>query len=175
MRPSVPRVLPPTPEEFIAQIKYDGWNVVVNKGHVYTRHGQDITSWVDDWHFPLEWEMPLNGELTVIGGERHDIPGLRTGRCRPRVHVFDIMVEDIPLEERLNWIDDNINVKYGGAWAAVHRKFSSWEVANADLQYLKNCGYEGLVLKKLGSRYHVGSEMSVVTPDWLKLKVPAEV
>jgi hypothetical protein len=71
---------------------------------VWTRHGNEITSWCDDWGFDLAPDHPVNGELLAEADDtttqRADIPGIRTGRCRPLVLAFDLMLEGPPIEER---------------------------------------------------------------------------
>ena len=179
MRPSVPKVLPATPDDYLFQTKYDGWNIVINDGHVWTRRGNDITSWCADWGFDLAPEYPVNGELIAevdgVPAQRPDIAGIRTGRCLPRVLAFDLMVEGPPIEERL----DLLRELAAGRMTAVETTdpvsiAASWTDINARLTEVKEAGHEGLVLKKKGSTYFVSHETSIITPDWLKVKVPVE-
>ena len=50
-----------------------------------------------------------------------------------------------------------------------------WVNINGWLSEVKAQGHEGLVLKKKGSIYWTSAETSIITPDWLKLKVPVDV
>ena len=179
MRPSVPKVLPATPDDYLVQTKYDGWNIVINEGHVWTRRGNDITSWCADWGFDLAPEHPVNGELIAevdgVPAQRPDIAGIRSGRCLPRVLAFDLMLEGPPLEERL----DMLAALAAGSMTAVEttdplQTEASWDDINAMLAQEKQGGREGLVLKRKGSTYQVSKEVSIITPDWLKMKVPAK-
>lgn len=173
MRPTTPRVLPETPAGFLAQTKFDGWNVVVNEGRVWTRRGNDITSWCRIWPFDLRPRHPVNGELMAAGGERKDIPSIKTGKFRPRLMAFDLMLEEAPLEQRLE-----ILAGLEGGWdvaTTMDGAATSWSGLNTLLTALKRQGHEGLVLKRKGSPYHVSDVISVVTMDWLKLKVPVRV
>lgn len=99
MHPSVPRMLPAVPDDY---------HIVVNGGRVWTRRGKDITPWRQDWGFDLNPRHPVNGELLAEADSelaaRADIQGLRTGRCRPRVAAFDVMLAGPPLEERLGMV-----------------------------------------------------------------------
>lgn len=174
MRPTTPRRLPKTPSDFLLQLKFDGWNVVINEGRIWTRRGNDITDWVDDWGFELNPKYPVNGELIAVGGERKDIPSIKTGKLRPRVMAFDLMIEGMPIEERLQLLK---GIEDGGLVAAMttdplQTKEVSWSRVNRMLGAAKAMGDEGLVLKRKGSPYHVSEVISVVTLDWLKLKVP---
>ena len=175
MRPTAPRELPPTPEGWIFQLKYNGWNVIINKGRIYTRRGNDITEWLDDWGFPLDWDVPLNGELTAHLGGLKDVASIKTKKFEPRIDVFDVMVEGMLLEERLELMKKLVGDTYFGLVPAVTFRWKSWERANMELAYFKGTGHEGLVLKREGSPYVIGSEISVISPDWLKFKVPAQV
>lgn len=174
MRPTTPRVLPRTPARFLVQTKFDGWNVVVTGGRVWTRHGNDITGWVEDWGFDLRPPHPVNGELVTDGGERRNIPSIKTGMFRPRLMAFDLMVEGPPIEERLEML---LELEDGALVPAmtldpVGLRQLSWRWVNETLETVKAMGHEGLVLKRKGSPYHVSDVISVVTTDWLKVKVP---
>lgn len=177
MRPSVPRALPPTPGGFLVQPKFDGWNVVVSGGRIWTRRGNDITGWCDDWGFDPAPRHPLNGELLAIVGDEAvghtQIQGIRTGRCRPRVMAFDVMVEGPVLEERLAMLPG----LSGGSMLPVETTDSgpgaTWDDVNRQLEAAWKQGHEGLVLKRRGSLYYPSRDVGIVTPDWLKLKVPA--
>ena len=168
-------MLPESPDDFLVQIKYDGWNVVVNEGHVYTRHGNDITSWTDEWLFDLHPPYPVNGELVVVDGKRKDIPSIKTGKFRPRIWAFDVMVEDMPLEERYKRVWDLLDGELIPAvtWDGKDLQ-KSWSSVNKLFEHVKERGHDGLVLKKKGSLYQVSDEISVVTPDWLRLLVPVD-
>jgi len=176
MRPSTPRVLPESPAEFLVQEKVDGWNVVVNGGRVWTRHGHDITSWCSNWRFDLNPPWPVNGELVAVGGQRKDVPSIKSGKFEPRLHAFDVMLEGVPLEERLEMVDEWAE---GDAWPILTwdplEEGGGWGWVNLVLEIVKANGLEGLVLKRKGSPYHVSQEISVVSPDWLRMLVPAQV
>ncbi len=176
MRPSVPRTLPATPADYLIQTKYDGWNIVINEGRVWTRRGKDITSWCADWGFELEPKYPVNGELVAEADDttahRTDIPGIRSGRCRPLVMAFDLMLEGPPIEERLCML----TALAAGSMTPVTttnplRMDACWKDVNILLENAKTDGHEGLVLKRKQSTYFVSREISIITPDWLKLKV----
>lgn len=175
MRPSVPRMLPSVPDDYLVQAKYDGWNIVVNGGRVWTRRGKDITPWRQDWGFDLDPRHPVNGELLAeADGEvaaRAAIQGIRTGRCRPRVVAFDVILDGPALEERL----DIVRHLASGAMQpapTTDLRGASWDDVNLMLEEAKAQGHEGLVLKRKGSRYVTSREVCIVTEDWLKVKVP---
>jgi ATP-dependent DNA ligase len=175
MRPTVPRVLPPTPRGFLVQPKYDGWNVVVGGGRVWTRRGNEITGWCADWGFDPAPRHPINGELLavvegVVADHAH-IQGIRTGRCRPLLVAFDVMVEGPGLEERLAMLPDLAGE--GAHVAPTTEPGPTWAEVNLLLEGAKAEGHEGLVLKRRGSLYHPGRHGPVLSEDWLKLKVPA--
>ena len=179
MRPSVPKVLPATPDDYLVQTKYDGWNIVIDEGHVWTRRGNDITSWCAEWGFDLAPEHPVNGELIAeqdgVPAQRPDIAGIRTGRCLPRVLAFDLMLEGPPIQERLDMLASLADGRMTAVETTDPRRTNAcWDDINALLAAAKERGHEGLMLKKKGSTYAVSHEISIITPDWLKLKVPVE-
>ena len=148
MRPSVPRVLPPAPDDYLLQIKYGGWNVVINEGHVWTRHGKEITFWCADWGFDLGPEYPVNGELLArvdnTTSHRSDIPGIRTGRCRPFVLAFDLMLEGPPIEERLHMLQGLASDAMEPALTTDPlQDNATWGEVNLMLEDVKAKGHEG--------------------------------
>lgn len=177
MRPCVPRMLPATPADYLMQTKYDGWNVVIADGHVWTRHGKEITHWCSDWGFELAPPTPINGELQALEegrlASRADIQGIRTGRCRAIVRAFDVMCEGPGLEQRLQMLREHAT----GAMTMASTvdpvlEGKDWADVNDWLAAVKADGHEGLVLKRRGSLYLPGREASIISDDWLKLKVP---
>lgn len=168
MRPRTPLVLPPSPEEFWVQWKYNGWNVVIpGDGTAWTRHGNEITDWRCWEGVNLHLDFPLNVELCAESGRLEDVPGLRNGSKRPMRVVHDFMLENVPIEDRLplfTSLDDSWTIAN-----TVGR--GSWEGINEEFDLSLAAGHEGLVLKRKGSSYVVGQVASVSSPDWLRLRV----
>jgi ATP-dependent DNA ligase len=177
MRPVVPRVLPPTPADFLIQPKYDGWNVVVSEGRIWTRRGKEITAWTGDWGFDPAPSHPINGELLAVAGDtvvgHADIQGIRTGRRRARLVAFDVMVEGPGLEERLEMLRDAVGTGMHIAPTTDLGPTGTWPQTNRELDEALAAGHEGLMLKRRGSLYHPGRHAGIVTHDWLKMKAPA--
>jgi len=176
----VPKMLPAGPDDFLVQAKYDGWNTVVFEGHVWTRRGNDITSWCHDWGFDLAPQSPVNGELLAEAdgepGERTDIPGIRTGRCLPRVVAFDLMLEGPPIEERLaSLLELTCGRMEPAPTTDPEQTDATWKDINLLYEEARARGHEGLLLKRKRSPYHTSRETSIVTADWLKLRVPAQL
>ena len=147
--------------EYVFQPKWDGWYVVFQGGHVYTRHGEDITGWAC-W---AGRELPDNavGELLHRDG-RHRIPSLATSADGLRVVLFDVPGDE-PLEVRLAMLPE-IAARYG--FDAVESfGVETWEQANdamAEAQTVPNV--EGLVLKRRGSAWVAGESHR----DWFRMK-----
>ena len=100
------------------------------------------------------------------GAERKDIPGIKSGRVQPLLLAFDLMIEGVPIEERLLRLS-TVTKNY-----LAPQKSSSWDDVNDHLARAQREGHDGLVLKRCRSLYHVSQEISVVSPDWMRLLVP---
>ncbi len=153
MRPSAPRSLPAAPDEFPVQTKFDGWNVVIGDGCIWTRRGNDITSWREEWGFDLQPPHFVNADLVVQAADpasalRADIPGIRAGRCRPLFLAFDLMLEGPPIEGRLAMLGELASVGHRPVETVDPRQTgASWNDVNALLERAKTAGHEGIQIR----------------------------
>jgi len=174
----------PNPEDYIAELKYDGARAipVFNHGfNLYNRRGIDITNRFPELHENNGLEAVLDGEIIIGEGSKKDFQLLQ-----PRIHlqnelrirmlakrnpvnfvVFDVLEfrgEDVtkePLEERKRLVVESVmqisrhNPQY---------KISAYADYNECIKVPDE--YEGLMLKRKNSLYQSGRR----SRDWLKLK-----
>ncbi|HVF13937.1 MAG TPA: hypothetical protein VM942_05015 [Acidimicrobiales bacterium] len=172
--------------DFAFQPKLDGWRAVVHvtvpRIAVYTRPGREVAATLPELA-GLSGAVPpgtvLDGELVAGTGRPSSFYRLgsllaaRPERRRrsPTFAAFDLLalagrpVMDLPHEERRSLLRD-LELA-GPAWCTV----SQWTgIALTDLvQVCEELNLEGLVGKRLGSRYRPGER----SPDWVKLKTTA--
>lgn len=176
MRPVSPVILALTPEQYWIQIKYNGWNIIIDEGKIFTRRGKDITHWNCWGNLNLTPSFPVNGELISINERQYDIQTIRTGRMDYKIMAFDIMIEQMPIEERLDKLrQENLGEKVKICQTIDGNKFKDWEEVNLFLKKLLASGKEGIVLKKKKSFYHIGDYDSVNFSDWIKLKTLVDI
>lgn len=159
--------------------KLDGWRAVVHVGPdsvtVYSRPGRNVTDSVPQLA-GLVGAVPagtvLDGELVAGSGRASSFyqlsPGLSTTRAAVTFAAFDVLAVGgrsllyEPYDDRRRLLSDLCLV--GSAWCTL----PVWtDVQVSDL--LAACelhGVEGLVAKRLRSRYRPGRR----SPDWVKAK-----
>lgn len=166
--------------------KLDGWRAVVHVTgtgvSVYTRPGREIARLVPELAALADVVLPgtvLDGELVVGSGRPWSFYRLGTlmatnqrGRQQDATFVaFDLLavegraVTGQPYEERRRLLED---LRLAGpAWCTV----CQWadESLTSLLEVCERCEIEGLVGKRLGSRYKPGDR----SVDWVKLKTTA--
>jgi bifunctional non-homologous end joining protein LigD len=176
---------PPSGPGWIHEIKHDGYRLQARRGasgrHLITRNGNDWTSRLPSI---VEGLKALGCRSCLIDGEVvvTDANGLasfnllRTGsRVRPDafLYAFDVLEingKDLrlePLEKRkqalerlLRTAGENAGIRY-----VDHLDFAD---AQLIFDHACNLGCEGIVSKRLGSRYRSGPSR-----DWIKTKNPA--
>lgn len=174
MRPSAPISLPASPKRYLIQLKYDGWNVVLSNGRIYTRRGKDITGWGCWGGSNLYLQYPGNGELMAAAGHsRNNIQAVRAGRVAPLIVLFDLCVPDVPLEERLALLAEQ-RLGPDQRIAPVFGPLSTWDEVNAFLSRVSGSNVEGIVLKEKGSLYTPSGLGSICSPAWIKIKAPIQ-
>jgi bifunctional non-homologous end joining protein LigD len=181
------RTAPPGPHAY--EVKWDGFRVLVEAGRgstrIWSRRGTDFTT-----AFPelADLSRALAGRTVLLDGELVCFdPSGRTsfGRVRqrwlgrPRAHllakmrpatlvIFDVLFLDgtsvmaLPYEERRALLT-------GLALADNHWLVTEYYIAHdgdAVVAASRQQRYEGVVAKRLGSRYRPG----VRSPDWMKIK-----
>jgi bifunctional non-homologous end joining protein LigD len=173
--------LPEDDARHLFEVKYDGWRSIayVDRGElrVVTRRGNEIAHRLPELR-PMAEQLKrrrviLDGELVVVGGDgKPDFAAMSERMNGDRggpvcLMLFDVMYLDgdaltaRPLEDRkglLGALDLN-----GPAWRTV-----SYSIGNgaALLAASRDQRLEGLIAKRLGSKYRPGRR----TADWIKIK-----
>jgi bifunctional non-homologous end joining protein LigD len=189
IEPMMPALVNSAPEgaDWIHELKYDGYRtqLVLNRGdrRAYTRRGHD-------WSHLYAPILAVAGELdcrsAMIDGEviiqdnrgLSDFRTLRSelARKKPRglifmafdlLHIDDLDLRRRPLEERRDRLRDLLGTNEPGSPI----QFSDHVVGGGPefFELAEQSGAEGIVSKKLGSRYRSGPAQS-----WLKTKAFTE-
>jgi bifunctional non-homologous end joining protein LigD len=139
---------PPSGSNWIHEIKHDGYRLMARRDPVgirlITRRGNDWTT-----RFPLVVEAVCCDEncLAVFRA-------LRQRRNEPE-----------PIEVRKATLASILRKSRPGVWLNDHLEHPEGDVV---FRHACKMGLEGIVSKRLGSRYRSGR-----SPDWLKFKNPA--
>jgi bifunctional non-homologous end joining protein LigD len=169
-------------DRWAAEMKVDGWRAIVTvtggSVQVRTRRGKDVTEAVPELAANSLPDVVLDGELVVGAGRLSDFYGLagrlsgrpRNGSAPPVTFVaFDVLwIDGRPLiddryESRRHALEGLVLT---GQYAVVPR-FDATEL-NELLTACEQQDLEGVVLKRLGSKYRPGER----SRDWLKVKCP---
>jgi bifunctional non-homologous end joining protein LigD len=178
---------------WIYEVKYDGWRLMIGaaggKVHIRTRGGADYTR-----VFPEIVEavraLPggphiFDGEGVVLDKEGRSNFDRFQDRALPRrppkagadpvlFMAFDILMLDgqaligQPVEHRKEQLQQLLSASAGALRYVPH---APWNHGRELYQQAKALNLEGLVAKRLGSRYTPGER----TEDWQKVKVPGAV
>ncbi len=173
--------LPADDTRHLYEVKYDGWRAIVyaDRGalRVVTRRGNEIAARLPELAAMAERirrrRAILDAELVVVGADgKPSFAGMSErmsgeGQGAVCLMLFDLLHLDgddltrRPLEERKRALGDL--ELHGDAWRTV-----SYSVGNgaALLAAAREQRLEGLIAKRLGSRYAPGRR----TRDWIKIK-----
>ena len=151
-----------TANDYLFQIKFDGWYCVFANRRAYTRTWTDITDWACFNGLRLP-ESALCGELinTSIPGS-DGIQSLRKTQTGFEFIAFDAPSEN-PIEWRLQ-IAEYMAEKYGFRMAES-LEFPSWDMADIARDDAISRGHEGLVAKRKESPWVDGN-----SKHWYKFK-----
>jgi bifunctional non-homologous end joining protein LigD len=175
---------PPSGRGWLHEIKHDGYRLMAKRSdkrvRLYTRNGND---WSELFPAVVTAVERLNISSCLIDGEIvvSDESGLavfellRHGpRIKPQAHLiaFDLLELDgrglirVPIEERKYQLARLLNEAAAGVQLCSHL------AGSGDIIFEHACklGCEGIVSKRLGSKYQPGPNKS---PDWIKVKNPA--
>ena len=171
---------PPLGSDWIHEVKVDGYRLMAQRDHVgirlLTRNGHDWTS-----RYPLIVEAvnALTVQSCLIDGEAvccddDGLPVFQKLRQRQDDHhvflyAFDLLelngtdLRREPIEVRKATLKSVVRRSLPGVRLNEHLEYPG------DIVFRHACklGYEGIVSKRLGSRYRSGR-----SPDWLKFKNP---
>jgi len=168
---------PPTGGNWIHEIKLDGFRLLAWRNgtavRLLTRHATDYTS-----HFPAAAEAiaGLPCQSCLIDGEvvAPDVDGLPSLELLLRrksavLYAFDLLQLDDadlrkePIERRKAMLAKLLRFTQSGIIFNDHIEGAAQEI----FEHACKLGYEGIVCKRVGSRYQSGR-----STDWVKLKNP---
>ena len=172
---------PPSGPGWVHEIKHDGFRMMVRRGvagvRLLTRNGHD---WTDRYPLIAEAVGALRVRSFLIDGEAVACDGdgmpvfdrLRYRRQDARVFLFafdllELNGQDLrrePLETRKATLASLLRRSLPGLRLNEHLAHDGESV----FRHACKMGLEGIVSKRLGSRYRSGR-----SPDWLKMKNPA--
>jgi bifunctional non-homologous end joining protein LigD len=170
----------PKGEGWVFEVKWDGYRALayVSGGEVtlLSRRGNDFTERFERVAKAIPnavktTDCVLDGEVCALDEQgRSSFSAMQQGKAEtPLVYyVFDVLeiegepVVDLPLEERRARLEDLLDQRSKSV------KLSEFfDDGKALLAAAKENGLEGVIAKRLGTRYCVGKR----TRDWLKIKV----
>ena len=154
-------------EDWIAQPKYRGWRAVVTSNNiVYTRHNNVVpieVSYKPKWKLP---EYQLDGE--IINPHRHTEYGVRRAIIEGtwKLKIFDIYIssKNYTLDERMEILNNYFNIY------PIHFYINEYNDIFRLRNHCKSHGFEGIVIKKRNSLYKISKHISIIDPDWVKLR-----
>ena len=171
-------------DDWIYEPKIDGWRMQIIRQpdgniEIWGRRLERKPDWTDKLSYligMIESFCPkgsiLDCELSSTKGRRF-IPSLfaRNRKAEPIIWIFDTIyydnffVGDRPLSERKRLIS-NLSIRKP-FYLVAEEELSDIELA---LNRAIRDGHEGVVIKRLHSKYQVGSDGPIATQDWRKLK-----
>jgi bifunctional non-homologous end joining protein LigD len=177
-----PAERPPSGPGWVHEIKHDGFRMMVRRDaagvRLLTRNGHD---WADRYPLIAEAAGALGARSFLVDGEavacdREGMPSfdrLRYRRADGAVFLFafdllELNGQDLrrePLEVRKATLASFLRRALQGLQINEHLEHDD---GDAVFRHACKMGLEGIVSKRLGSRYRSGR-----SPDWLKMKNPA--
>ena len=170
----------PSGGDWTYEIKWDGYRALgyVRNGvaKLVSRRGNDLTGRFPEVAKALEKavrspECVVDGEVCALDEQgRPSFSAMQQGRRSLVYAVFDVLevdavsVVDLPLEERRDRLEALLNTKTKGA--QLVQVSARFEDGDALFEAAQAQGLEGVMAKKLGSKYCEGKR----TRDWLKIK-----
>ncbi len=155
---------------WIGEIKKNGWRCLVYREReltLWTRHKTMITEPLAT----LRDSLMAVPENTILDGE---LIHFRTQDIKGALYLFDVLVHkgrqltDLPLADRRKVLED-VAVKLTGIELAAQVRIGKKALYH---KAIKDPVNEGIVLKKLDSKYLVSEKRCQQNPFWLKVKRP---
>jgi len=155
---------------WIGEIKKNGWRCLVHRDSglvLWTRHKTTINEPLE----ALRDGLMAVPEQTILDGE---LVHFRTTDIKGVLYLFDILLHkgrqltDLPFADRRKVLED-VCAKISGVELAAQVRIGKKALYH---QALKDPVNEGIVLKKLDSKYLVSEKRCLQNPFWLKVKRP---
>jgi bifunctional non-homologous end joining protein LigD len=166
----------PTGPDWSYEVKWDGYRAIARvaggDATLTSRRGLDMTERFAVVARALERtvrtpDVVLDGEVCALDDEgRASFSVMQQGKGPLVLYLFDVLevdgepIMDLPLRERRNRLEELVDFR------DTIRLSQAFDDGEALFDAAKEQGLEGIVAKKLESRYHPGRR----TRDWLKVK-----
>ena len=159
-------------EKWIAEVKKNGWRT-----EAYKYETGDLKLWTRN-HTPLEISHFHEILMSVPKGTLIDGEGVF---CRPKnwpkhYFIFDILfyknkpLYNLPLSERRKYLED---LYHNYLTNSEIIELSKWQVKNK-IQFFEDNSNdelnEGIVIKRLDSKYPISYNKTMVIPQWIKVR-----
>ncbi len=157
---------------WIGEIKKNGWRCLIYREKeltLWTRHRTTITKPLAE----LRDSLMAVPENTILDGE---LIHFRTLDVKGVLYLFDILVHrgrqltEMPLADRRKLLED-VAAKLAGIELAQQVRVGKKALYHRAIEESVN---EGIVLKKLDSKYPVSEKRCLQNPFWLKVKRPEQ-
>lgn len=155
---------------WIAEVKKNGWRCLVYRDSSMTLWTREKTT-INDPLESLRASLMAVPEQTILDGE---LIHKRTRDIKGKLYLFDIimfkgkLLVDLPLCERRKYLEDAAPAAPDIEMAAQVRVGKRQLYHQSILEEVN----EGIVLKKLNSRYLISEKRCPQNPFWLKVKRP---
>jgi ATP-dependent DNA ligase len=170
-------------EEWIVEPKIDGWRLQIikyrdDKIEYWGRRLEKKPNWTKNLNYLDKYlkNVPqgtlLDCELYSTKGRR-GIPSVvrKTGKAKPLIFVFDVVffkgkfVGEKTLKERKKILE---KIKFKEPFFVL--KFEPLKNLKKSMEKSAKKGYEGVILKKLNSKYQISSQAPIAIHHWRKIK-----
>jgi len=169
----------PTGKDWIHEIKYDGYRLIVQRDgktvRLFSRNGHDLTRrypWIAEAALRnRQTRFVIDGEAVILGVDGiSDFNALHSRKHddEAQLYAFDILAADtddlrgLPLSMRKANLEQLLRGRSDGIFIAP---FEQGEIGPDLFRQACKFGLEGIVSKRRESRYRAGR-----SPDWVKVK-----
>jgi ATP-dependent DNA ligase len=157
--------------EWVAGVKKNGWHVLIDSrkaNMLWTRNKTEIPDRLTELRREIALLIPEN---TIVDGE---LIHKRTINIKGRLYLFDIIVyrgkelHNLPLRERRKYLDD---IMCNNVCPEIEKEIQV-QIGKRLLyeQSIQAEDEEGIVIKKLSSKYLIGISDCITNPFWIKVK-----
>ena len=154
------------PLEWIGQPKYRGWRAVVNNDNdVFTRH-KNVVPIKPSYKSTGFKVYQLDGEIINPKDQTEYAVRRAVKDGTWKLEIFDVFIpgHNFTLVDRINILRVDFDI-----WPILFpiNKYNDMFRLRDEC---KAAGYEGVVLKRKDSLYKISQHVSIIDPDWIKLR-----